>query len=112
MREKKWEDKRARKQQSTTQQDQGEIVNIDCAWNVVDPPPKQTWIDSEIFTLSTSDKMSGNWFTDGIIDAGQKIQAAQYKKRFGKAGFQSVILGWTFSFNVGMDTRWYESLAI
>ena len=103
LREKKREEKRARKRQSTSKQDQDEIVNIDCAWNVVDPPPKQTWIDSEIFTLSRSDKTiieSGNWLTDDIIDAGHKILAAQFKKRFGTAGFQSVILGRTFSFDV------------
>ena len=103
LREKKRKDKCTRKKQSTSTQDQDEIVNIDCACGVVDPPPKQTWIDGEIFTLSTSDKNiieSGNWLTDDIIDAGQKILAAQFKKKFGKAGFQSVILGRTFSFDV------------
>lgn len=53
--------------------------------------------------MFTSDKTiidSSNWLTDDIVDAGQKILATQFKKRFGKAGFQSVILGRTFFFNV------------
>ena len=96
------EEKCARKRQSR-KEDQDEIVTNDYACNVADPPPKQSWINSKLFTLSTSDKTiidSGNWLTDDIIDAGQKILATQFKKRFGKAGFQSVILGRTFSFNV------------
>lgn len=53
--------------------------------------------------MFTSDKTiidSSNWLTDDIVDAGQKILATQFKKRFGKAGFQSVILGRTFFFDV------------
>ena len=93
------EEKCARKRQSRNEDQDA----IDCACNVADPPPKQSWINSKLFTLSTSDKTiidSGNWLTDDIIDAGQKILATQFKKRFCKAGFQSVTLGRTFSFNV------------
>jgi len=70
---------------------------------VSDPPPKQPWIESEQFTLYRCDKSiieSGNWLTDDIIDAGQKILATQFKEKFGKAGFQSAVLGNTFSFDV------------
>jgi len=38
-----------------------------------------------------------------LIDAAQKILAAQFKARFGEAGFQSVSLGSTFAFAVESD---------
>ncbi len=68
-----------------------------------DAPPLQPWVQSELFTLYDTDKAiieSGKWLTDDIIDAGQKILAAQFKEKYGNAGFQSVVLGHTFSFKV------------
>ena len=68
-----------------------------------DPPPKQPWIQSKRFTLYECNKTvlkSGDWLTDEIIDAGQKILAMQFNKRFRKAGFQSVVLGETYLFEV------------
>ena len=41
--------------------------------------------------------------TDTIIDAAQKVLAAQFKAQFGDAGFQCVGLGSTFAFEVGSD---------
>ena len=43
--------------------------------------------------------------TDTIIDAAQKILAAQFKAQFGEAGFQSVGLGSTFVFEVACLMR-------
>lgn len=48
---------------------------------MTDPPPKQPWIQNDLITLYKSDKdviESGDWLTDTIVDAGQKILAAQF----------------------------------
>ena len=81
------------------------IIDIDTC-NTTTPPPKCPWILNELFTLYKLEKDiidSGGWFTDNIIDAAQKILAAQFKARFGDAGFQSVKLGSTFSFEVEFE---------
>ena len=78
------------------------IIDIDTCTTTT-PPPKRPWILNELITLYRSEKDiidSGGWLTDNIIDAAQKILAAQFKARFGDAGFQSVQLGSTFSFEV------------
>ena len=96
------EEENTRKGQSISNKCQDEIVDVEF-YNVIDPPPKQPWIQSELFTLYGFNKTvieSGDWLTDDIINAGQKILAGQFKEKFGKAGFQSVILGKTFSFEV------------
>ena len=91
------EEEYVKKRQSTSNEHHNEVVDV------TDPPPKLPWIQNEHFTLYSCDKSnikSGNWLTDDIINAGQKILATQFEEKFGKAGFQSVILGNTFSFNV------------
>ena len=77
------------------------IIDIDTC-NTTTPLPKRQWIQNELITLYESERdiKSGGWLTDDIIDAAQKILAAQFKARFGDAGFQSVGLRSTFSFEV------------
>ena len=80
----------------------GEIIDIDKCY-ITDPPLKTPWIQSDFITLDETEKRrieSGNWLTDDIIDAGQRILAEQFSARFGENGFQSVCLGNTYAFEV------------
>ena len=97
------EEQYARKRSPSNNQSK-KIIDIDTC-NTTTPPPKHPWLQNELITLYESEKdivESGDWLTD-IIDAAQKILAAQFKARFGEAGFQSVGLGSTFAFEVESD---------
>ena len=78
------------------------IIDVDNS-DIADPLPSSQWIQNSLITLNLAEKEiieSRNWLTDNIIDAGQIILEMQFSVRFGKAGFQSVALGNTFSFTV------------
>ena len=98
------EEQYARKRSPSNNQSK-KIIDIDTC-NTTTPPPKHPWLQNELITLYESEKdivESGDWLTDNIIDAAQKILAAQFKAQFGEAGFQSVGLGSTFAFEVESD---------
>jgi len=98
------EEQYARKRSASKKQSK-KIIDIDTC-NISTPPPKRPWIQNKLITLYESEKdiiESGDWLTDNVIDAAQKILAAQFKARFGEAGFQSVSLGSTFAFAVESD---------
>ena len=98
------EEQYARKRSASNSQST-KIIDID-ACKTSTPPPRRLWIQNELITLYESEKdviESGDWLTDSIIDAAQKILAVQFKARFGEAGFQSVGLGSTFAFAVESD---------
>jgi len=99
LREEQYARKSASNNQSKT------TIDID-TYTTITPPPKRPWIQNELITLYESEKdiiESGDWLTDTIIDAAQKVLAAQFKAQFGEAGFQCVGLGSTFAFEVESD---------
>ena len=98
------EEQYARKRSASNNQSKTTIDIDTCA--TITPPPKRPWIQNELITLYESEKdiiESGDWLTDTIIDAAQKVLAAQFKAQFGDAGFQCVGLGSTFAFEVESD---------
>ena len=98
------EEQYARKRPASNNQSKT-TIDIDTCTTIT-PPPKHPWIQNELITLYESEKdiiESGDWLTDTIIDAAQKVLAAQFKAQFGEAGFQCVGLGSTFAFEVESD---------
>ena len=97
------EEKRTSKRHKNNRSDK--TIDLD-TFHTTNTPPKQSWIQNDLISLYKSDKdtiESGEWLTDTIIDAGQKVLAAQFYARFGEAGFQSIALGATFAFEIESD---------
>ena len=80
------EEQYARKRSASNNQSK-KIIDVDTC-NTTTPPPKHPWLQNELITLYESEKdivESGDWLTDNIIDAAQKILATPFKARFGEA---------------------------
>ena len=77
------EEQYARKRSGSNNQSKT-TIDIDTCTTIT-PPPKCPWIQNELITLYESEKdiiESGDWLTNTIIDAAQKILAAQFKAQF------------------------------
>ena len=96
------------KKRSASNNQSKTTIDIDTC-TTTSPTPKCPWIQNECITLPIYESEnediieSGDWLTDTIINAVQKILAAQFKAQFSEAGFQSVGLGSTFAFEVESD---------
>ncbi len=65
--------------------------------------PVRYWIKNDLLSLRQSDLAiieSGEWLTDNIIHAAQKVLARQFQGRFHGAGFQDPVLSQRLSFDI------------
>jgi len=65
--------------------------------------PEKCWLKNEIFRLRHSHLgtiKSGQWLTDEIIHAAQKVLAYQFQVQFKEAGFQDPVLSQNMSFGI------------